>query len=267
MTSAPSAEAPHPDTTSRPAVHLDEVTLRYPRGVVALDGISLRIEHGERVGVVGPSGVGKSSLINLLNGRAALDGATVSGSVEVLGVDPSRLGERARRRHATRVGTVRQALDLVGSMRVVHNVNAGHLGRWSTVRAVRSLMWPSDTDRAREALALVDLDRSLLRARVDELSGGQQQRVAVARLLAQAPTLTLADEPVSSLDPTTSEMVLELLADPPAGYSWTLLVSVHQPALARRFVDRLVGMRNGRIVFDAATASVSEADLSDLYHR
>lgn len=241
--------------------------LRYPRGAVALDGVSLRIDDGERVGVVGPSGVGKSSLINLLNGRAVFDGATVTGQVDVLGVDPTRLGERARRRHAARVGTVRQALDLVGSMRVIHNVNAGRLGGWSATRALWSLVHPVDTDRAGDALALVGLDRSLLRARVDELSGGQQQRVAVARLLAQAPVLTLADEPVSSLDPTLSEMVLGLLADPPGGQAWTLIVSVHQPVLARRFVDRLVGLRDGRIVFDAPAESVTEADLTQLYRR
>ncbi len=265
MTSAPFAS--RPDTHADTAVLLDSVTVRYPRGAVALDGISLRIGHGERVGVVGPSGVGKSTLINLLNGRALFEGATVSGRVEVLGVDPFHLGNRARRRHAARIGTIRQALDLVGSMQVVHNVNAGRLGEWSTLRALGSLSRPRDGDRATRALELVGLDRSLLRTRVDQLSGGQQQRVAVARLLVQTPSLTLADEPVSSLDPALSELVLGLLADPPGDHAWTLLVSVHQPGLARRFVDRLVGMRDGRIVFDRAADEVGETDLTELYHR
>jgi phosphonate transport system ATP-binding protein len=267
VTSAPSADTPSPDQRHRPAVRLDEVSLRYSSGAVALDGVSLRIDHGERVGVVGPSGVGKSSLINLLNGRVLVEGATVGGRLEVLGVDPLQLGTRARSRHAARVGTVRQALDLVGPMRVVHNVNAGRLGRWSTRRALWSLWSPREVDRVADALDAVGLDRSVLHARVDQLSGGQQQRVAVARLLVQAPELTLADEPVASLDPTLSEVVLALLAEPPIEPRWTLLVSVHQPELARRFVDRLIGMREGRIVFDAPAHTVDDDDLADLYRR
>lgn len=244
-----------------------DVAVRYPRGDVALDGVSMTIGSGERVAIVGPSGAGKSTLINLVNGRVLFDRADVRGDVEVLGDDPARLGSRARRRHASRIGTVRQSLDLVGPMQVVHNVNAGHLGTWSARRSLWSLLRPHGIDAVAELLDLVGLDRTLVRARVDQLSGGQQQRVAIARLVAQSPELVVADEPVASLDPAMSAVVLGLLARPPGDHSWTLLVSLHQPELACAHLDRVIGLRSGRIVFDLPSAELVDNDLDTLYRR
>lgn len=250
-----------------PAVVLEEVSVRYLRGAIGLDRISLRIRHGERIALVGSSGAGKSSLINLLNGRVALDGATVAGHVEVLGAEPSRLSGRALRRHCGRIGTMRQSFDLVGPMQVVHNVNAGRLATWSTPRALWSLLRAEHPERVADLLELVGLERTLSSTRVDQLSGGQQQRVALARLLAQEPVLALADEPVSSLDPELSSAVLELLAQPPTSSGWTLLVSVHQPEVARPFVDRMIGLRAGRVVFDEPADAVDDDRLAALYLR
>lgn len=252
---------------SEHVVRLRDVTVRYQRGDVAIDRVSLTIATGERVAIVGPSGAGKSTLVNLVNGRVQDDGATVSGGVDVLGVDPAQIGGTRRRRHARRIGTVRQALDLVGPMRVLHNINAGRLGVWGLRRSLWSLIRPFDSETAGDLLEAVGLERELLDARVDELSGGQQQRVAIARLLAQAPELVVADEPVASLDPALSEVVLRLLLEPPAGDGWTTLVSLHQPELAVRFADRIIGMANGRIVFDRPSTDVGAADFDALYAR
>lgn len=253
-----------------PAVRLSEVTVTYPSGTRALDRVDLDIEPGERVALVGRSGAGKSTLLNVINGRALIDGARLHGTVDVLGLDPRQARGRAGRRHAARVGTIRQDHDLVGPMLVVHNVNAGRLARWSTWRAARSLVRPVERDDVASILRQVGLESDLLSARVDELSGGQRQRVAVARVLRQRPELVLADEPVASLDPALSEVVLDLLV---AGWRpestidgpTTAVVSLHQPDYARRFATRVIGVRDGRIEFDVAVAQLTDELLSRVY--
>jgi phosphonate transport system ATP-binding protein len=157
---------------------------------------------------------------------------------------------------------VSQSLDLVGPLRVVHNVNAGRLARWSLPRAAWSLVRPQGLPEAVAALERVGLADRLL-DRCDELSGGQQQRVALARLLVQDPELVLADEPVSSLDPTLAAQVLGLLRELSA--ERTLLTSLHDPELAVRCCDRVVGLREGRVVLDVPSAQLRSAGLDELY--
>ncbi|MEZ5298531.1 MAG: ATP-binding cassette domain-containing protein [Ilumatobacteraceae bacterium] len=249
-----------------PAVRLSGVGVTYPNGATALIGVDLTIRSGERVALVGPSGGGKSTLLNLLSGRVLLDGARVTGAVEVFGADPGALRGRRRRRHAVRVGTIRQDLDLVGPLRVVHNVNAGRLGAWPTWRAVASLVRPGERDEAIRAIEAVGLEPALLEVTADELSGGQRQRVAVARVIRQAPDLLLADEPVASLDPGLGELVLELIVDPRSPWS-TSVVSLHQPEFARRFATRVVGVRAGSIAFDVPADQLTDRHLADVYER
>jgi phosphonate transport system ATP-binding protein len=211
------------------------------------------------VAVVGPSGAGKSTLLAVANGTVA----PTAGTVEVLGADPAALSGRALRRLRARVGTVHQSLDLVGPLRVVHDVNAGRLGSWPAWRAAWSLVRPQGVDDARAALDRVGLADRLFE-RTERLSGGQQQRVAVARLLVQRPDLVLADEPASALDPVLAERVLALLGEA-AGRGGALLASLHDPALALRTCDRVVGLAAGRVVLDAAAADLTAADLAGVY--
>ncbi|MDY7102775.1 MAG: ATP-binding cassette domain-containing protein [Actinomycetota bacterium] len=268
-----------------PVVELTGVVVTHPNGVRAVDGVDLTVGAGERVALVGPSGAGKSTLLDLLVGRTAIDGASVTGDVRVLGADARHLRGRARRAHARRIGSVCQSHDLVGPLRVVHNVNAGRLGHWSTWRSLRSLVRPVGRSEVAELLERVGLDPGLADARTDELSGGQRQRVALARVLRQRPELIVADEPVASLDPTLSELVLDLLATPFAPASGSrgatshdtacehaatagaCVVSLHQPHLARRFADRVVGLRDGRVRFDVTPGELTDAMLDALYER
>ena len=240
-------------------IELRDVTVRYG-AVTALAGVDLRVEQGERIALVGPSGAGKSTLLALLAGLLRPD----DGSVHVLGVDPSRLRGRQRRRHQASIGLVSQQLHLPATLRVVHNVNAGRLGQWSTLPALASLVVPSGRAEVAEVLARVGLD-GLADRPTGQLSGGQQQRVAVARVLRQEPELVLADEPVSAVDPHLSDTVLGLLCAPPDQSPWTTVVSLHEPGLARRHASRLIGLSQGRVLFDQPAGCVTDADLTTLY--
>ncbi|MFI7579760.1 ATP-binding cassette domain-containing protein [Kocuria kalidii] len=230
---------------------------------LALDGVDLSVRRGERVALVGPSGAGKSTLLGLANGTVTPTG----GRVEVLGVDPAAVSSGALRALRGRIGSVHQQLNLVGPLRVVHNVNAGRLGTWSRLRALRSLVRPLQVDEARAALERVGI-ASHLHARTDRLSGGEQQRVALARVLVQDPELVLADEPVASLDPARAEEVMSLLCgllDEQAGERRTLVVSLHDFDLAVRHCDRVVGLRQGRVILDVAVDQVGEGARERIY--
>ncbi len=208
---------------------------------------------------MGASGAGKSTLLAVANGSVP----PTAGTVAVLGEDPTTLRGPALRRLRARVGTVHQHLELAGQLRVVHNVNAGRLASWSAARAAWSLVRPQGVDDAVAALDRVGLaDR--VYDRTDRLSGGQRQRVAVARVLLQGPELVLADEPASALDPVLADRVLALLGEP-AARGGALVASLHDPLLALRHCDRVVGLAAGRVVLDAPATTLSAADLTDFY--
>jgi phosphonate transport system ATP-binding protein len=240
-------------------VDLDGVTVRYGTRT-ALDDLELAVLPGEHVAVIGPSGAGKSTLIRLLNGTAACS----DGTVRVLGSDLAAASPRALRAVQRRIGTVNQQFHLVGELRVVHNVNAGRLGEWSAWRALTSLVRPRDVPTARAALDRVGLaDR--LGQRTSTLSGGEQQRVAIARVLVQRPALVLADEPVASLDPARGAEIVALLHEVTRETGATLLSSLHDVELTRRGFDRVLGVREGRLMFDIPATRLTTTMTDALY--
>ncbi len=244
---------------STPAVRLESVSRRYGERA-ALADVDLVVAPGERVAVLGASGAGKSTLLGLLNGSVQPS----AGSVQVLGEAMSALAPARLRSLRRRVGTVSQRLDLVDQVRVVHNVNAGRLAGWSSGRALWSLVLPRADAVVSEALERVGLGWAAYEP-TERLSGGERQRVALARLLVQSPELVVADEPVASLDPARAREMLGLLAEVSAG--GTLVVSLHQPDLARALCTRVVGLRGGRLVVDRPAADVTDDDLAALYSR
>jgi phosphonate transport system ATP-binding protein len=209
-----------------------------------LDGVSLSGMRSERIAILGPSGSGKTSLLRAINGFTPV----VSGSVRVNGVDVTRSRGAALRRVRGQIGFISQRHDLIDGLAVHQNVMAGALGRWSAWRAGRFLVWPfeEELETAREALRDVGLEDKL-RARTATLSGGQHQRVAIARALVQKPILLLADEPVASLDPKTSEQILELLSGLAKEKQVMLICSLHQPELAERYFDRIIQVSGGKL--------------------
>jgi phosphonate transport system ATP-binding protein len=236
-------------------LEIRNLNVRYDARHHVLKGVSLTVGQGERVAILGSSGAGKTTLFHAINGFVRAD----SGSIQVNGVEVTRLAGRALRRVRRHIGIVSQRHDLVDRLAVYQNVMAGALGRWSAWRALRFLFWPSaeEMEEAAAALRRVGLEHKL-RARTSGISGGEHQRVAIARALVQQPVLLLADEPVASLDPKLSEQILELLCGLAAESHVTLLCSLHQPHLAERYFDRIVELQDGRIAGGAISAFLQQ---------
>jgi phosphonate transport system ATP-binding protein len=241
-------------------LHLTDAGLSYADGKIALTGLNLRIAAGERVAIIGPSGAGKTSLLHLLASHLRPS----SGQFSVFGQAPWALSSRQRQQVRSRIGLIQQSPPLPGRQRVVTAVLAGKLGQWSTAKGLLSLLYPLDPSGAAAALAQLDLADKLYQ-RCDQLSGGQLQRVAIARVLYQQPQLILADEPVSAMDPVLAEHTLALLNQYAQRHSCTLVASLHAVELALAHFDRIIGVRDGRIVFDHAAKTVSQTDLDALY--
>ncbi|MBI4637577.1 MAG: ATP-binding cassette domain-containing protein [Candidatus Rokubacteria bacterium] len=243
---------------------LSEVRKVFRDGSVALDGVSLSVGRGEHVAFIGPSGAGKTTLFRILN----LTLLPTAGAVRLDGADVATLSGAALRRARARIGTIYQQHNLVGRLRVVHNVLAGNLGRWSTMTALGSLLRPRGVAGAERALEQVGIPEKLS-ARTDELSGGQQQRVAIARVLIQDPDIILADEPVSSVDPSLALSIVTLLRDLSSESRKTLLMNLHSVQLALDHFPRIVGVRDGRVHFDLSPDKVTAELLGHLYagHR
>jgi phosphonate transport system ATP-binding protein len=239
---------------------LRDVRKVYDKGARALDGVSLAIGPGEHVAFIGPSGAGKTTLFRILN----LTLRPTGGSLWLEGLDVATLSGAALRRARMRIGTIYQQHNLVGRLRVVHNVLAGNLGRWSTLAALGSLARPRQATQAAQALAQVGIPEKLW-ARTDELSGGQQQRVAIARVLVQDPDIILADEPVSSVDPPLAVSIVTLLRDLSNESRKTLLMNLHSVELALTYFPRIVGIRDGRVQFDLAPVKIRPQLLEELY--
>lgn len=242
------------------ALSLDGAGLVHPNGHRALRGLHLSVAAGERVAVIGPSGAGKTTLLRL----ASASLRPGEGRLQLLGHNPWQLGAGALRQLRSRIGVVHQAPPIPPQLRVVTAVLAGRLGRWSTARAIRSLLYPVDIAGAREVLARLDLADRLF-DRCDRLSGGQLQRVGIARVLYQQPELMLADEPVSALDPALADAaVAELIAQSERSGA-ALVASLHAVDLALKWFPRIVGLRGGEVLFDRPAAEVSEELLAELY--
>jgi len=239
---------------------LAAVGLVHPNGQRALRGVDLRVAAGERVAVIGPSGAGKTSLLRVI---AAATRAS-EGEIETLSLQPWQLGAGELKRLRRRIGFVHQAPPIPPRLRVITAVLAGRLGSWPLGKALLSLLMPADIAGAREALARLQLGDRLF-DRCDRLSGGQLQRVGIARVLYQRPELLLADEPVSALDPALADLAVSQLISQSEESGATLIASLHAVDLALRWFPRVVGMRDGEVVFDRPAREVDAAMLQALY--
>ena len=229
-------------------------------GAAALHALDLVIEPGEQLALIGPSGAGKTTLLATL----ACAHQPTSGSLSVLGVDPWALAQDARHKLRARLFLAPQTPPLPPRQRVVTTVLAARLPRWTLWQALSSLFKPAEPRAAFDALARFGLGDKLY-ARVDRLSGGERQRCGLARVLLSNAESFLVDEPLSALDPTLAQLTLTTLQQEAAARKATLVCSLHQVDIARANFARIVGLRAGRIVFDAPREQVTDSMIADLY--
>ena len=246
-----------------PVVEITDLGKQYPGADdPALSGVSLTVDRGEVVVLLGLSGSGKSTLLRHIDGLEL----PTSGSVRALDQDVPSLRGRELRTLRGRIGFIFQQFEIVGPLTVLENVLTGALSR---IRGPRVGVWSYSRELRLKALTHLDRVGLLERAyqRADTLSGGQQQRVAIARALMQDPEILLADEPVASLDPESSGQVMALIREIAAERSLTVVCSLHQVDLALGWGDRIVGLRAGRVVLDVSTDGLSRDQVMEIYGR
>jgi phosphonate transport system ATP-binding protein len=245
----------------------------YGEGTEVLRGINLRVEQGEFACIIGPSGAGKSTLLRCVNRLIEPSSGAVlmprelaglsadSGTADVLKLSAGEL--RLLRR---KIGMVFQQFNIVKRLSVIENVLSGGLGYQPPLRSALRIFSRQEKRRALTNLKRVGLlDHAYKRA--DQLSGGEQQRVAIARTLMQEPALILADEPVASLDPRLSRVVLDILKRVCREDGITALVSLHTLELTREYADHIVGLKQGQIFFDGMARDLTEAVVDSVYQR
>jgi phosphonate transport system ATP-binding protein len=239
------------------------VTRRFG-ATVAVDRVSLTIPDGQMVGVIGRSGAGKSTLLRMVNRLTDPS----EGRVVHDGVDITALRGKALRNWRTRCAMIFQQFNLVQRLDVLTNVLVGRLNHRSGPFATLTSLFKRFTAEER-AMALMALDRFDLAdqalQRADTLSGGQQQRVAIARAMLQQPKITLADEPIASLDPRNSRIVMDALRDVNRRDGLTVLCNLHHLDTARQYCDRIVAMQQGRVVFDGVPAELTAERVREIY--
>ncbi len=258
----PEAEGGMPSASVPWPIELDDVTVRYPNGVTALKNVSLRVAPGEMIAVVGLSGSGKSTMIRTINGLVP----ATSGTVKVGPHTVTGLSGRSLRQVRGHVGMIFQHFNLADRASVYQNVLVGRFSHTPTWRTVLGLARTHDRDIAMQALDSVGMLEKVWQ-RAGALSGGQKQRVAIARALSQEPAVMLADEPVASLDPPTAHSVMGDLRSINEERGLTVLVNLHLMDLAREYTTRMIGLREGRLVYDGAAADATDADFEEIYGR
>lgn len=239
---------------------LEALEKRYKTGDRALNGVSFTVEKGQVVGLIGPSGAGKSTLIRCVNRLVEPTG----GKVLLGGTDIAGLGGTALRRMRRRIGMIFQEFALVERLTVMENVLSGRLGYVAFWQSFLRRFPQSDVDKAFALLDRVGLSDHVDK-RADALSGGQRQRVGIARALEQDPELLLVDEPTASLDPKTSRQIMRLICEICRERSLPAIINIHDVSLAQMFVDRIIGLRAGSVVFDGAPDALDETVLTQIY--
>ncbi len=243
-------------------IEFKNVSKVYNNGVRALNGVSLQIQQGEFVAIIGLSGAGKSTLLRAINKMHPI----TSGELFVNGVDVAKLKGKALRRFRRKIGMVFQSFNLVKRTSVINNVLTSKVADMNFIQSLVGIYSKADKISALEALDKVDiLEKAYIRA--DQLSGGQQQRVALARTIAQNPDIILADEPVASLDPIMASSVMEDFKKINKEMNISIIINIHHVDLALKYADRVIGIKDGVIVYDGLTEGIDSEVLKTIYGR
>ena len=234
----------------------------YPNGVEAIKNVTLNIEQGEFVAIIGLSGAGKSTLLRSINQMHPI----TSGELTVNGQNVSKLKGKELRKFRRNIGMVFQSFNLVKRTTVLKNVLTSKVADMPLWKSILGIYSKEDVISSLESIDQVGiLDKAYSRA--DQLSGGQQQRVALSRCLAQNPQIILADEPVASLDPITAEVVMDDFVKINRDFNITVIINIHHVDLALKYARRVIGINAGVIVFDGPASEVDEKILHQVYGR
>lgn len=239
---------------------LTGLSKRYDTGDLALSDITLEVPAGQVMALIGPSGAGKSTLIRCVNRLVE----PTSGSVMLDGKDITRVRGAKLRQARRQIGMIFQNHALVERLSVMENVLSGRLAYTGFWRSFLRKFPSSDVKQALNLLERVGLE-TMFDKRGDALSGGQKQRVGIARALVQNPKLLLVDEPTASLDPKTSRQIMRLICELCREQQLAAVINIHDVVLAQQFVDRVVGLRAGKLVFDGPPSGLNEKTLTDIY--
>lgn len=238
-------------------LELKQISVAFDK-LEVLENISFSVKKGEIVALIGPSGAGKTTILNVIANIIKPD----TGEMLIDGVPSVSISHR--KEYARKIGVIRQQFDLVNQLTVVNNVLAGRLNQWGFWKSFLNLIITQEKPLAEEALDRVGiLDK--IHEKTGNLSGGEQQRVALARLLVQNPSIVLADEPISSLDPARARSVLSLLVDLVKEEDQTLIASIHSVEYIKAYFTRIIAIRDGRIQFDLPVEEVSADTLREIY--
>ena len=241
-------------------IEFSHVSKKYPNGLEALKDINLSIKQGEFVAIIGLSGAGKSTLIRTINRMHDITG----GKLTVNGTDVMSLQGKSLRTFRRGIGMIFQSFNLITRTTVIKNVLTAFVPELPCWRAALGIFTKAEQIAALEALDKMGILGKAF-VRVDQLSGGQQQRVALARTLAQNPRIILADEPVAALDPVTAGQVMEDFLRINREMGITVLLNIHHVDLALKYASRVIGIREGAIVYDGPAANVDQSILDSIY--
>jgi phosphonate transport system ATP-binding protein len=241
-------------------LQIEALTKRYGSETLALKQVTFDVQPGEFVGIIGPSGAGKSTLLRCVNRLIDLS----SGDVRFDGVSVPTLHGAALRRHRTKIGMIFQHYNLVNRLSVMENVLHGRLGYKGVLQGVLGLY---TEDEKRDAVRIIEslgLAEQIYK-RCDQLSGGQKQRVGIARALVQKPKMLLCDEPIASLDPNAAKIIMDTLRDINRTTGITVLVNLHQVDVAMRYASRIIGIKQGEVVYDGAQDRLDTMQIHQIY--
>ena len=240
----------------------DNVSKVYPNGIKGLQNINLTINAGEFVAIIGLSGAGKSTLLRSINRLESI----TTGEIKVNNRSITNAGKKELRKIRREIGLISQQFNLVKRSTVQKNVLSGRLGYYGTLKSILGLFTKADYQRTIDALESVDL-LDKLHTRSDELSGGQQQRVLIARALVQQAPIILADEPVASLDPITTQKIMMDLKRINEELNKTILINLHSIPLAKKFTTRIIALKAGEVVFDGRPELLTSERLERIYAK
>ncbi|WP_270172802.1 phosphonate ABC transporter ATP-binding protein [Paenibacillus sp. SYP-B4298] len=241
-------------------LELTNVSKSYGRGAPALSGIDFAARQGEFISIIGPSGAGKSTLLRCINRIIESE----QGQIRFDQVMMGSLSRRELRKARTKIGMIFQHYNLVDRLSALENVLHGRLGYKNVLAGALGLYSREEKHKAYELLCSLGLQEHVHK-RCDQLSGGQKQRVGIARALIQEPKLLLCDEPIASLDPSSSKVIMDHLRSISSRLGITVLVNLHQVDVALKYSDRIIGVNGGRIVFNGAPGLLTHDAIHHIY--